>query len=325
MTDQPVAVSNGTLNTSAVMAEVIAKGDLAGLSDQQRVDYYWAVCTSLNLNPLTKPFEFIRLRTGGPLVLYATKGATDQLRAIRHIDVRVVARERMDDIYVVTVEATMPDGRTDSDIGALPIKGLNGADLANALMKCTTKAKRRVTLSIAGLGMIDESELDMVPMSRPVNVDVQSGTIHESPPPALPLMSAASTWVDERQRYTVMSISRGFSDAAIDLLWSALKPKTIGDCADLIDAIDTEIERDIDPDTGEIVPVQAVQIGNLIATAPDKRALAELAATTKEAGITAGWLRSMWMTKNKQVPAEVTVDQPELVTAGNPGNDRYSQ
>lgn len=321
MTDQSVAVPSA----ASVMAEVIAKGDLAGLTDQQRVDYYWATCTSLNLNPLTQPFQFIRLRAGGPLVLYATKGATDQIRANRHIDIRVVARERVDDVYVVTVEATTPDGRTDSDIGAVPIKGLNGADLANALMKCTTKAKRRVTLSIAGLGMIDESELDMVPMARPVDVDVQSGRMREAPPPALPSTSAASTWGDERQRYTVMAVSRGFSDAAIDLLWSALKPKTIGDCANLIDAIDAEIERDIDPDTGEIVPIQAVQIANLIATAPDKRTMAALAATTKEAGITAGWLRSMWMTKNKEVPVEVAVDQPELVSAGSPGNDQFTQ
>ena len=32
---------------------------------------------------------------------------------------------------------------------------LNGEDLANAMMKCETKAKRRVTLSICGPGMLD--------------------------------------------------------------------------------------------------------------------------------------------------------------------------
>ncbi|EOV0478051.1 hypothetical protein ACOIM4_001927, partial [Campylobacter coli] len=45
--------------------------------------------------------------------------------------------------------------------GALNIKNLGGDNLANAIMKAITKAKRRVTLSICGLGMLDESELDL--------------------------------------------------------------------------------------------------------------------------------------------------------------------
>jgi hypothetical protein len=35
--------------------------------------------------------------------------------------------------------------------------------MANALMKAETKAKRRVTLSICGLGMLDESEVESIP------------------------------------------------------------------------------------------------------------------------------------------------------------------
>jgi hypothetical protein len=44
---------------------------------------------------------------------------------------------------------------------------LKGDALANALMKAETKAKRRVTLSIAGLGWLDETELETIPQSRP--------------------------------------------------------------------------------------------------------------------------------------------------------------
>lgn len=54
----------------------------------------------------------------------------------------------------------MPDGRTDESIGAVPIKGLQGEAMAIALMKGETKAKRRVALSICGLGFIDESEIE---------------------------------------------------------------------------------------------------------------------------------------------------------------------
>jgi len=45
----------------------------------------------------------------------------------------------------------------------VPIQGLKGLDLANAFLKCETKAKRRVTLSICGLNMLDETEVDDIP------------------------------------------------------------------------------------------------------------------------------------------------------------------
>src|SRR5690606_14334225 len=44
-------------------------------------------------------------------------------------------------------------------------------ELANALMKAETKAKRRATLSICGLGMMDESEIETVEGAQPVVID----------------------------------------------------------------------------------------------------------------------------------------------------------
>ena len=54
---------------------------------------------------------------------------------------------------------------------------LKGDALANALMKCETKAKRRVTLSIAGLGWLDEIELATIP-----GVQVGEPTATADPP-----------------------------------------------------------------------------------------------------------------------------------------------
>ena len=45
----------------------------------------------------------------------------------------------------------------------VPIEGLRGEALSNAMMKATTKAKRRVTLSLCGLGMLDETEVESIP------------------------------------------------------------------------------------------------------------------------------------------------------------------
>jgi hypothetical protein len=78
-------------------------------------------------------------------------------------------------VLVVTARATMPDGRVDESIGALPIDKLQGEARANALMKCETKAKRRVTLSICGLGMLDESEIEGAQATD------NGGSLHLSP------------------------------------------------------------------------------------------------------------------------------------------------
>lgn len=150
-------------NLALAVEEVLVQGNLSQLTPEQRVEYYNRVCDSVGLNPLTKPFEYITLN--GKLTLYARKDATDQLRNLKGISVQIVSREMHEQagLYVVTARATTPDGRTDESIGAVTISKLTGEALANALMKCETKAKRRVTLSIAGLGLLDETEVDDIP------------------------------------------------------------------------------------------------------------------------------------------------------------------
>lgn len=145
--------------------QVLVSGDLRGLTTEQRVSYYNRVCESLGLNPWTKPFEYLVLN--GKMILYALRSCTEQLRSLHKVSVVIAARERHEDLYVVTARATTPDGRTDESIGAVPLKGLTGEALANALMKAETKAKRRVTLAICGLGLLDESEAESIPGAQP--------------------------------------------------------------------------------------------------------------------------------------------------------------
>lgn len=149
--------------TTNAVETALVMGDLSKLSADERLSYYSRLCESLGLNALTKPFEYITLN--GRLTLYARKDATDQLRSIRNVSVRITGRDTVNDVFIVTAQAFMRQDdldRTDESIGAVSIKGLGGDNLANALMKAETKAKRRVTLSICGLGMLDESELETI-------------------------------------------------------------------------------------------------------------------------------------------------------------------
>lgn len=158
-----------------VMERVIVQGDLSKLTAIERCDYYDKVCSSMGLNPMTRPFDYVTLN--GKLTLYAKRDCADQLRKINVVSLFGQQITFSDGLCIVQINASTPDKRTDSDIGAVYIENLKGEPRANALMKAITKAKRRVTLSICGLGWLDETEVDTIPGAGATIVDVSTGEI----------------------------------------------------------------------------------------------------------------------------------------------------
>jgi len=173
---EELAQNDGSVEMDKV-ENALLKGDLSKLSAEERKDYYRAVCDSVGLNPLTKPFEYIKMN--GELTLYAKRDATEQLRKINGVSITDMEKETSDGLIVITAEAEDADGRTDVATGAVSLKGKSGDALANAIMKAETKAKRRVTLSICGLGWIDETEVESIPETETVEVDTETGEIVE--------------------------------------------------------------------------------------------------------------------------------------------------
>lgn len=169
------------LQISSAIEAALVQGDLSKLTAEQRISYYRAVCESVGLNPLTKPFDYITLN--GKLTLYAKRDCTDQLRKLNSVSITITAREAIGDVYVVTARAKDAKGREDESTGAVAIAGLKGEALANAYMKAETKAKRRVTLSVCGLGLLDESEMDSIPSTQPLVAE--GSVVAESKPAAL--------------------------------------------------------------------------------------------------------------------------------------------
>ena len=175
-TKESSAITEPNLNeASSCLESVVINGDLSKLSSKDRVIYYNKVCESLGLNPFTRPFDYITLN--GKLTLYARREATEQLRKIHNISIKISNREIIEDVYTVTSQATTPAGRSDESIGAVSVAGLRGETKANAMMKCETKAKRRVTLSICGLSLLDEIEVATVADARFEKVDLETGEI----------------------------------------------------------------------------------------------------------------------------------------------------
>lgn len=146
-----------------VVESLVLRGDLSGLAPAARAAHYIQVCDQLGLNPNAQPFAFLKLN--GKEILYATRGATDQLAAIHKITREIIDGPKVIDlqgtklVYAVC-RASHPNGRRETATATVPL-----VDPINVLMKAETKAKRRATLSILGLALLDEMELETIPAS----------------------------------------------------------------------------------------------------------------------------------------------------------------
>ena len=177
-----------TVTVNDALERIIAQGDLGTLTPEQRTAYYRAVCESLGLNPLTRPFEYIRLQ--GKLTLYARRDAADQLRGCMASRSRLSTHQG-DDLHAVTARE-QPRWPRRRETGAVSGWARGGR------WRTRSKAgqvKRRVTLSLCGLGWSDETEVETIPNARRVAVDAD-GVIAE---PQLPEPSDKPHWIDDER------------------------------------------------------------------------------------------------------------------------------
>ena len=151
---------------TSIANQLILQGDLSKLSANDKVKYYNGYCERMGLDPFTKPFDILRLN--GKEVLYCTRSGTQQLNKLHKVSHLITSRDTNQEagVYIVTSKASLPDGRCTESIGAVNIAGLKGEAYANAIMKAETKAKRRATLDLLGLGVLDESEAESIPNAK---------------------------------------------------------------------------------------------------------------------------------------------------------------
>lgn len=165
-----------TLNGD-ILSSVVLNGDLSKLTPDQKVSFYKQFCERLNLDPLSQPFKILKLN--GKETLYCDRSGTAQINRVHKISHEIKARETVNGCYVVTAQAYDQNNRRTESIGAVPIDNLKGESLCNAMMKAETKAKRRATLDLVGLGILDETETETIPGAEIMDIP------HENELPAL--------------------------------------------------------------------------------------------------------------------------------------------
>jgi len=172
----------------ATIDEIVVTGDLTLLTPDQRITYYIQVCEAMKIDYRMHPLEYFEQEDNNgrkKLILYALRGATDQLRKNRGIEVKISGPVIMEGVVIYTARAVDKDGHGDESTGVADITNLTGKRKADAFMGAETKAKRRVTLAVVGSGLLDESEVEgMKGQVQAVNPGVGVSTY--VPPPAAP-------------------------------------------------------------------------------------------------------------------------------------------
>lgn len=219
MTNQKPSVISADNN---VISQLILNGDLSKLTATDKVKYYNGYCERIGLDPFTKPFDILRLNDKE--VLYCTRSGTQQLNKLHGVSHKITARELIETagVYQVSVEASLPDGRCTESIGAVNIAGMKGEMYANAIMKAETKAKRRATLDLLGLGILDESEADSIPNATTVEIKPELSKDVAAIVEQLPEMEVIATPIQEAKPLSLGNVMIAIS-----------KAKTIKDLTDI--------------------------------------------------------------------------------------------
>lgn len=180
-----------------ILDSLVINGDISKLTAPQKVEYYKIYCSRIGLDPMTQPFMI--LKTKEKETLYCTRSGAAQLNKVHAVSHKIMSREEFKDCYVVTAKASLPDGRETESIGAVSIYkeggewkrspsgnnffekngqmiALAGEELANAIMKAETKSKRRATLDLLGLGVMDESEIGNIADAQTMDIPYEDMT-----------------------------------------------------------------------------------------------------------------------------------------------------
>jgi hypothetical protein len=240
MSEKSITVDVGLTEARAIDS-FVTRGDWSQLQPQDRARAYVQVCAQHGLNALSQPFAFLRLN--GKEVLYATRGATDQLAAKHSITREIIDGPKIVDIAgtkvaLCTARATLPTGRSETGTATLPV-----ADPVNLYMKLETKAKRRATIALLGLAMLDETELATIPdrsqadAPQPSREDLERAVVEVQQPRALPPL--ASLGVEVQAPATAPVEAR---DLVAEVRDSAAVRHTVRELADLWRAVRDELK-----------------------------------------------------------------------------------
>ena len=163
-TERDIAVANRK-DAAGALAHVLGTGDLYKLTNEQRVAHYINLCKSLDLNPLSRPFQWIEFKEGDSppvLTLYFKPSGAAQMLRNHHVSVHYPRKEIVGELFVCEAHGQAPDGRKGVGTKYVSLTNkygkLSGNRLANAFMSAESGALRRLALNMFGLSAGPETD-----------------------------------------------------------------------------------------------------------------------------------------------------------------------
>jgi hypothetical protein len=143
--------------------KALAGGDLSGLTEDQRAALVIELCKHLGIKAITSPFGFFRDDVTNVLKVVIRKAGIEQLRETRGISVTDMHVQLLGDVIVYIVHGEAPQrvaGQPRKEVasGTMSLEGLIGPEKAKAFLLAETKAKHRLTLALAGIGIGEEPD-----------------------------------------------------------------------------------------------------------------------------------------------------------------------
>lgn len=139
----------------AIAQKAAMSGNLKTLTDAERWQYYLAMCQHLELDPVSRPFDWIEQE--GKLSLYPNANCAAQLASKMLLSFPEYHAEVIGDVYVYRVKA-VDENRELWATGAVPM-GRNASETARAFKKAETQARRRAVLAMGGLALTEADEI----------------------------------------------------------------------------------------------------------------------------------------------------------------------
>jgi hypothetical protein len=153
-------------------AELMVTGNLAGMTMVQKAEFLGKLAEAEGIPAFPPPYVIIQDSQGKQKIV-STKSRAEALRNRDRISVKTSyfgpmrqGSEFNKDFWEAQVEASAPDGRVDTNVGIVFLGNLSGEARSNKMMAALTKAQNRVTYSICGASMPDETEADSMGWKR---------------------------------------------------------------------------------------------------------------------------------------------------------------
>ena len=164
------------------VVEQLIRGDVSSVPREALLRYVFTFCERVGISPLAVPFSLLKTQRGMQLV--ANRNFYDAVASKYSVSRECVGEGFFEGtkLYYTRYRATTPDGRVTEDMALVDTAGLNGNDLANAIMKAHTKGRNRVTRAHLGFPFPDETEAETVPGASVVSIEEMPNAGNGEPP-----------------------------------------------------------------------------------------------------------------------------------------------